>query len=111
MLILIESFRLTTATCCCIQVFSQLYIITPIFDITIVSGQFLSIVFALAQCIHLSNVVLHIQRNEEPEREMKYEMKQRRLRYVALGTIIILCLALIVICTLELVWHVEAHNN
>ena len=42
---------------------------------------------------------------------MKYEMKQRRLRYIALGTIIILCLALVVICTLEMVWHVEAHSH
>ena len=48
MLILIEAYRLTTALCCCVQVWSEWYLITPIFDITIVSGQFLSIVFALA---------------------------------------------------------------
>ena len=71
MILLIEAFRLASAFCCMAQVWSDWYMLSPFYDISIVSGQFLSIVFAMAYCIHLSQVVLHIQRSDvEPEREM-----------------------------------------
>lgn len=71
MILLIEAFRLASAFCCMAQAWSDWYMLSPFYDISVVSGQFLSIVFAMAYCIHLSEVVLHIQRSDvEPEREM-----------------------------------------
>ena len=64
MILLIEAFRLASAFCCMAQVWSDWYMLSPFYDISIVSGQFLSIVFAMAYCIHLSHVVLHIQRSD-----------------------------------------------
>lgn len=75
MLLIIESFRLASALSCIAQMFSCWAGLSTVFDITMIAGQFMSLVFAMAICIHLSNVLLHIQSSEEPEREMIYQTK------------------------------------
>ena len=42
---------------------------------------------------------------------MVYETRQRRLRYVAMGIITILVLAILVISSLEFSWHIKEENQ
>ena len=106
-MIIIESFRLVAAALCVLQVFYSGPNLNLVFDVAVVTGQFMSITFAFAQCIHLSELILFFEESNFPERKMLCDQRRRNLRISALVLIGILSAALLVIISLEVFLHLQ----
>ena len=58
-MLLIESFRLVAAVACFVQIWCWTDLLNAVLDVSINTSEFLSIIFAVARCIHLSNLIFH----------------------------------------------------
>ena len=81
------------------------------FDIAVAISQVMSLVFAIGQCIHLSTVILYLQKRGDPEREMGYDKKQKRLHFFNLIFILFTMVWLLVSVTLEIFWHTQSESG
>ena len=110
-MILIESLRLLSVVLCVVQLAKSSDGLNVTFDIAIESSQFLSIIFAMAQCIHISHVILHLQKEQNPAQAAVYDSKQRRLKRASRVLIAIIAALAATFGVIEITYHFKAESS
>ena len=72
------------------------------FNITLVSSQFCSIIFAFNQCAHLMRYMMMNRKLNEPENDTKFTEYEKRAQRIFLVTIGVVTLLLIAFLSLEI---------
>ena len=111
-MILIELFRLAASILFIIG-FAQGWSkpAEQIFEVVMCTTPFLSIAFAFALCIHLANLILHFQKSHDPEREMIFEKKQRRLHCISIAIYVLISVLIVSLDAAEVIIFQTDHRR